>query len=250
MVESIRILGLEGLPLVQPGDDIGKLIFDAAKQHENPIREGDILVVAQKIVSKAEGRVVRSSDVTVSAEAKAIALGNGFDPVQVELALTESKAVIRTERALITETKNGHVCNFTGVDKSNTEPNSYILLPENPDLSARRIRSRIRSLLDVDVGVVISDSQGRPWRKGSVSVAIGVDGLNAFKHNEGKRDLFGRVLQRSMACQVDEIASAAEPVMGQGAEGVPVAIVRGYPYEMGSEKAEDIARPAHKDVFR
>ncbi len=236
--------------MIQPGDNIAELLVNAMRESRMMIQEGDVLVVAQKIVSKAEGRIIKSSDVEVSDRAAQIAQRNSFDPVQVELALRESRNIIRAERVLITETKNGQVCNFSGVDKSNTEQESYVLLPENPDLSARSIRNRIRSLLGIDVAVVISDSQGRPWRRGSVGVAIGADGLNAFKHNRGKMDLFGRVLERSMVCQADEVASAAEPVMGQDAEGIPAAIVRGYRYAPGNEKAREITRPAEEDLFR
>ncbi len=236
--------------MVRPGDNIAELLVNAIRESRIVIQEGDVLVVTQKIVSKAEGRIIKSSDVEVTDRAAQIAKRNNFDPVQVELALRESRNIIRAERVLITETKNGQICNFSGVDKSNTEPETYVLLPEDPDLSAQTIRDGIRGLLGIDVGVVISDSQGRPWRKGSVGVAIGTDGLNAFKHNKGKRDLFGRVLEQSMVCQADELASAAEPVIGQSAEGIPAAVIRGYRYASGNEKARDIARPPEEDLFR
>ncbi|TFF91372.1 coenzyme F420-0:L-glutamate ligase [Candidatus Thorarchaeota archaeon] len=247
---EMRVIGIRGIPLVQPADNLAELIVNAAGKRRLAFQKGDILVVAQKIVSKAEGRIIKSDDVIVSERAREIAEKNGFNPVHVELALREASSVIREERVLITETKGGQVCNFSGVDRSNTEAGSFILLPENPDLSAQRIRNQIRSILEIDLGVVVSDTQGRPWRRGSVAVAIGVAGLDAFKHNRGKRDLFDRTLKGSTVCQADEIACAAEPVMGQGAEGVPAAIVRGYRYSQGEGGAKLIVRPIDEDLFR
>jgi coenzyme F420-0:L-glutamate ligase/coenzyme F420-1:gamma-L-glutamate ligase len=214
------------------------------------LKDGDVIVIASKIVSKSEGRLVKASDVTVSVRANEIAERNRFDPVHVELALSEASEIIREDGVLITETKTGLVCNFSGVDKSNAPADEYVLLPVDPDASASGIHEDLTKTKGLRLAVIISDTQGRPWRKGSINVAIGSSGINAFKYNRGKKDLHGRVLQRSTVCQIDEIAALVEPLMGQANEQVPVVVVRGYEYTDGNERASDISRPKETDLFR
>jgi len=247
----IQVIAVQGIPVIDGPSDLPGIILDALAKSGEKLVDGDVLVVAQKIVSKSEGRVVRQNDVHVSQHAQDIADLNGFDPYQVQLALDESREVLRTERVLITETGNGIVCNFSGVDRSNAPTGSYILLPQDPDASAEHI---MRALIERTglsrLAVIVSDTQGRPWRVGSVNLAIGCAGINAFKYNRGRQDLYGRVLERSTVCQIDELAAAAEHAMGQAGEGVPVAIVRGYPFCGGTEYARSVPRPKSEDLFR
>ncbi|MFW9811410.1 MAG: coenzyme F420-0:L-glutamate ligase [Candidatus Thorarchaeota archaeon] len=241
----VEAFAVEYIPLVQEGHDIASMILDRTS-----LSEGDIIVVASKIVSKSEGRIAKAKDVIVSEKAQEIADMNGFNPVHVELALREAVGIIRNRGVLITQTKTGLVCNFSGVDKSNAPDEEYVLLPEDPDASAARIRKRMVEMTGSKIAVIVSDTHGRPWRRGSINIAIGCSGINAFKFNVGKRDLYGRILKRSTVCQIDEIAAYVEPLMGQANEGVPVVIVRGYDYTTGNEKASDINRSREEDLFR
>ena len=248
--KTISAIALSTIPIVSSGDSVVELILNAIKETGIELVENDVFVIASKIVSKAEGRLVKSSDVKVSKRAKDIADKNGFDPIHVEIALQESVEVIRSKGVLITETHSGLICNFSGVDRSNVPKGEYVLLPKDPDQSAIRIRSEIERETGLKLAVVISDTQGRPWRKGSLNIAIGCAGINAFKHNKGKRDLHGRVLKRSTVCQIDEVASLAEPLMGQAGDRIPVVIIRGYDYQDGVEAGSDIVRPKDEDMFR
>lgn len=248
--DTVTAIAIESIPIVKPGDDLVDLILQSVRDEGTQLIPGDIIVIASKIVSKSEDRLVQAVEVDVSKRAKEIAAENGFDPVHVELALQESVEIVQSDGVLITETRLGFVCNFSGVDKSNAPEEEYVLLPENPDQSARAILDELEKKTRLSLAVVISDTQGRPWRKGSINIAIGCAGINAFKYNRGKRDLYGRVLKRSMVCQIDEIAALAEPLMGQAGEGVPVVIVRGYEYSQGNERASDIIRSKDEDMFR
>lgn len=242
---SVHAIAVQGIPLVTKGDSIAELILQRFK-----LMDGDIVVIASKIISKAEGRIAKAKDVTVSEQAKEIAERNGFDPIHVELALSEATAIVREEGVLITETKSGLVCNFSGVDKSNAPANEFVLLPVDPDLSASRIREEFTKEKGLKLAVIISDTQGRPWRKGSINVAIGCAGISAFKYNKGKKDLHGRVLKRSTVCQIDEVAALVEPLMGQAGERIPVVVVRGYDYLEGRERASSVIRQKKDDMFR
>jgi coenzyme F420-0:L-glutamate ligase/coenzyme F420-1:gamma-L-glutamate ligase len=243
---SIQAIPIVNFPIIQSGDDLAKVIAHATLELMN----GDILVIASKVVSISENRIIRGEDVQPSRRAMEIASENGFDPLQVELAIQESVELIRTKGVLITENKNGLVCNFSGVDKSNAPEGSYILLPENPDASAERIHASLVKKTGKKIAVIISDTQGRPWRKGSVNISIGTAGIAPFKYNKGKQDLYGRELKRSTICQADEIAMLVEPLMGQAGEQTPVVIVRGYDYQDSDETSRDINRPKHEDMFR
>jgi len=242
---TVRAIAVSNIPIVRDGDNLAEMILENIQ-----LEDGDIVVITSKIVSKAEGRLVKPADVTVSAHAKEIVKRNGFDPIHVELALRESVEIVREEGVLITETKSGLVCNFSGVDKSNAPNDEFVLLPINPDKSAQSILDNLTKATGLRLAVIISDTQGRPWRKGSINVAIGCAGINAFKYNQGKKDLRGRVLKRSTICQIDEIAALVEPLMGQANESIPVVIVRGYDYSEGEERASAINRQHEDDLFR
>ncbi|MFW9800529.1 MAG: coenzyme F420-0:L-glutamate ligase [Candidatus Thorarchaeota archaeon] len=248
--KSINLFGVPCIPKIGRGDDLSPIIFDALGKAKLELLNGDIVIIAHSVVSKAEGRIVHRDEVKASKEAQKIAESNGFDPVHVELALRESRKILRTEGALVTETKTGLVCNFSGIDRSNAPADSFLLLPSDPDSSARRILIDLQKKTGKKLAVIISDTQGRPWRLGAVNVALGCAGINAFKYNRGKKDLHGRTLRRSTVCQIDELAAAAEPIMGQADEAIPVVIVRGYAIEEGTDVGKDVQRSEDEDLFR
>jgi coenzyme F420-0:L-glutamate ligase/coenzyme F420-1:gamma-L-glutamate ligase len=246
---QITLIPVRGIPLIDTEVDIAQQILTALAKAAIEVHEGDIFVVAHTLVSKSEGRTVKSGEVAASSLAREIAVKNEFDSVQVEIALRESKSVLRKDRALITLLESGHICNFSGVDHSNAPTDSFVLLPKDPDRSALGILNSLHIATGRKLAVIISDTEGRPWRKGAVNIAIGCAGINAFKHNQGKSDLYGRILQRSLVCQVDEVASAAELLMGQADEGIPVVIVRGYGFEEGEEHVDAVYRPMDENLF-
>jgi len=249
---EVRIIGLRGIPIVKEGDDLAELICRAAAEQGTPIEDGDIIVVTHVVVSRAEGRVVNLDEVTPSEFAKSFARRFGKDPHLVEVVLRESKNIIRMGRGrLITETRHGFICANAGVDRSNVPGRRNVaLLPEDPDRSARRIREGIRSLSGKDVAVIISDTHGRPLREGEINVAIGVAGISPIRDRRGETDLFGYVLKVKRTAIADELASAAELVMGQAGEGIPVAIIRGYAYPRSEgATAKELIRPKEKDLF-
>jgi coenzyme F420-0:L-glutamate ligase/coenzyme F420-1:gamma-L-glutamate ligase len=215
------------------------------------ILDHDIIVVAQKIVSKAEGRVVDLQTVTPSTLANTIAESSEKDPKHVEVILRESANIIRMRGAhIIVETRHGFVCANAGVDRSNAGNGDLaVLLPIDPDRAAQKLRKRIRELAGVDVGVIISDTFGRAWRNGQVNVAIGIDGLTPIIDYRGSRDLFGNQLKVTQIAIADELASAAELVMRKS-DGVPVAIIRGIAYAKGSGSIQQLIRPKEEDLFR
>lgn len=247
----IQIIGLEGISLIKKGDDIGAIILDTAQRKGTKLEEGDIVVVTQKIVSKSEGRIIDLNQIVPSPFALRIAKRTGRDPRHVEVILRESKRIVKMQdQHLIVETRHGFVCANGGVDKSNIEGAECVsILPVDPDESARRIRATIRRLSGVDVAVIISDTFGRPWRIGHVNVAIGVSGMKPIIDHRGLRDMFNYVLTVTIMAVADEIASAAELVMNKS-DGVPVAIVRGYPYRKEEGKGVELIRPAELDLFR
>jgi coenzyme F420-0:L-glutamate ligase/coenzyme F420-1:gamma-L-glutamate ligase len=231
---TLQILPLSGIGAVQPGDEIVDILADALERI--PPQEGDLLVVTHKIVSKAEGRVVE-------------VVG---DEEVFKRALVESESVSIVRRRgdlIIAETKHGFICANAGVDRSNAEPGTMILLPEDPDRSAHRIRTRLERRLDVDLPVIISDTFGRPWRRGLTDIAIGVSGLVAVVDLKGTADWTGRELQVTEIAVADEIASAADLVMGKSA-GIPAALVRGYEGPRGEGRGSDLIRSPEEDLFR
>ncbi|MGH9203860.1 MAG: coenzyme F420-0:L-glutamate ligase [Vicinamibacterales bacterium] len=247
---EIRIFGLIGMPEVRENDDLSGMIFEAAGNGAG-IEAGDVLVVTQKIVSKAEGRLVALSSVAPSEEAERLAVETEKDPRLVELILRESNEIVRQRGSiLITETRHGFICANAGIDASNAGPEGVVcLLPEDPDRSAQAIRDGIRERAGADVAVIISDTFGRPWREGHTNIAIGVAGMLPFVDYIGQTDTFGYELRVSTLAVADELAGAAELVMNK-LDGVPVAIVRGYDYPRGEGSAREIVRDREKDLFR
>jgi len=248
----IRIIGIEGLPIIKTGDNLAQLICDAAKRQGTLVQDGDIIVITHVIVSTAEGRIVNLDEVVPSEFAKAIAKQYDKDSALVEVVLRESKSIRRMgDGKLITETKHGFVCANSGVDKSNVPGERNVdLLPEDPDGSAQKIRQEIKRLTGCDVAVIISDTHGRPLREGEINVAVGVAGLKPLRDRRGEKDLFGYVLKVKQTAVADELASAAELAIGQADEGIPVAIIRGYTYQKSENaKATELIRPKEKDLF-
>ncbi len=248
----IQIFGVKGLPIVEDGDNLAKLICNAAQRQRTPIQEGDILVITHVVVSRAEGNVVNLDSVVPSDFARDFAQRFDKDPALIETILRESRSIVRMgDGKLITETKHGFICANAGVDQSNVpEERNVALLPENPDRSAQRIRREIGRLTGKEVAVIISDTHGRPLREGEINIAIGVAGIRPIRDRRGEKDLFGRVLRVKQTAIADELCSAAELVIGQASEGIPVAIIRGYPYPKSEEaKATELTRPREKDLF-
>jgi coenzyme F420-0:L-glutamate ligase/coenzyme F420-1:gamma-L-glutamate ligase len=244
-VRRIELIGVEGLPEVQPGDDLARLIAEHSK-----LQSGDVLVVAQKVVSKSEGRLVELSSVTPSEEAERIArlLVAAPDPRMVQVVLDESVRVLRSERVLITETRHGFVAANSGVDHSNVGEGVLALLPADPDASAMRIRAGLREMTGADVGVIVSDTFGRPWRLGIVNVALGLAGLPALVDLRGTLDDAGQPLHATVLAIADEIAAGAGLVMGKTGR-TPVVIVRGLGLT-GSGSGRELIRPDDEDLFR
>ncbi|HUS82130.1 MAG TPA: coenzyme F420-0:L-glutamate ligase [Dehalococcoidia bacterium] len=251
MPPEVRVIGITGMPEVAPGNDIAALILDAATAQETPLLDGDVLVVTQKIVSKAEGRLLELRTVEPSELAREYARRWGKDAHQVEVVLREAKRIVRMDRGvLIVETKHGFVCANAGVDGSNTgRPGFVTLLPEDPDASAERIRAEVRRRAGVAVSVIISDSFGRPWRAGIDQVALGVAGLLPLRDYTGQADPDGYELRVTQVALADEIAAAAELVTGK-LERIPVAVVRGYAVPPGAGSGRQLLREPEKDLFR
>jgi coenzyme F420-0:L-glutamate ligase/coenzyme F420-1:gamma-L-glutamate ligase len=254
MVRRISILGLEGFPLMRAGDNLAKLIVSTAKNNEVEIEDGDVVIVAQKVVSKAEDRVVQLDTVEPSKKALEIAEKTGKNPRLVELVLRESKRFLKASKEIIIVEDKREIVNINaGIDKSNVQgADSYALLPVDPDESARRLRSRLRKLTGRNVSVIISDTYSRAFRRGQVNFAIGLAGMSPFFDYRGTEDLFGYVMQVKFAAVADELASAAELVMGQGKEAMPIAIIKGLnrltPSEDSSSK--DLVISQKEDLFR
>jgi coenzyme F420-0:L-glutamate ligase/coenzyme F420-1:gamma-L-glutamate ligase len=252
---SLEVIALEGLPFVRPGDDLVELIARALTRNDVTPRAGDVLVVAQKIVSKAEGRIVDLATIQPSAKALTLAAEVDKDPRLVELILSESVRVVRARRnVLIVEHRLGFIMANAGVDQSNVGPadgsSRALLLPENPDRSAESLRRGLAAATGVDLAVVINDSFGRAWRQGTAGVAIGVAGLPALIDLRGRPDLFGRTLEFSVVGFADEVAAAASLVMGQADEATPVVLLRGLRWSAPASTAASIIRPANEDLFR
>jgi coenzyme F420-0:L-glutamate ligase/coenzyme F420-1:gamma-L-glutamate ligase len=248
---QVRIIGITGLPEIAPGDDLAALIVDAAETQQTPLLAGDVVVVTQKVVSKSEGRLVELATVEPSDMALEFASRWGKDARQVELVLRESSRIVRMDRGvLIVETKQGFVCANAGVDASNTGRRGFVtLLPEDSDASAERIRSGLEGRTGLALSVIISDSFGRPWREGIDQVALGVAGLLPLRDYAGQTDPDGYELRVTQVALADEVAAAAELVMGK-LDRVPVAIVRGYTVPFGEGSGRQLLRGPEKDLFR
>jgi coenzyme F420-0:L-glutamate ligase/coenzyme F420-1:gamma-L-glutamate ligase len=241
-VTTLTIAPVRGLPELREGDDLARLITESAE-----LRDADVLVVAQKAISKIEGRVVRLDDVKPSPQARDIA-GEG-DARRIEVILREAKRIVRTRGPLvITETRHGFICASSGVDSSNApEPGTLVLLPDDADESAARLRAGLRDLTGIDLGVVVSDSFGRPWRQGTTDVAVGAAGIEVLRDLRGERDPNGYELRSTVIALADEIAGAAELVLGK-LDRVPVAIVRGLDIS-GDGRARDLVMPPDRNLF-
>jgi coenzyme F420-0:L-glutamate ligase / coenzyme F420-1:gamma-L-glutamate ligase len=245
-----EVIGVEGLPEITCGEDLAQLIAAAAAAQGTPLTAGDLLVISQKIVSKAEGRMVRLSDITPSPETAAMAEEIGRDPRLVEVILRESRRIVRKDKGvLIVETQHGWICANAGVDQSNVDADTACLLPEDSDRSARALRDGLRRLTGHDLGIIIADTFGRPWREGLTNIAIGVAGLEPIKSYLGEKDPAGHVLQATIIALADELAGAAEPVMGK-LDRIPVAIVRGLAWQRSDTGSRALLRDPARDLFR
>ncbi len=249
-MSDVRIIPLGGLPETHAGDDLGALLAGALRQHDLTPTDDDVLVVTHKIVSKAEGRLVRLSEVRPSPFALDYAARYAKDARQIEVVLRESVRIVRMDRGvLLCETRHGFICANAGVDASNAADDTVVLLPLDPDASAAAVRSALHAAFGAAPAVLISDSFGRPWREGIVNVAIGVAGMQPLRDYIGQHDPAGYELRVSVLAVADELASAAELVMGK-VDRVPAALIRGYAYPVGAGSARALVRDPGKDMFR
>jgi len=251
----LELVAIEGIGAVRPGDDLGRLLAEALRARGPAPREGDVIAVAQKIVSKSENRYVRLDSVTPTARAIELAARCDKDPRLVQVILGETREVLRTAPGvLVVEDLRGLVLANAGVDRSNVDQDGggerVLLLPADPDASAARIRARLKEAAGVDVGVLVNDSLGRAWRLGTVGAAIGVSGLPGLLDRRGEADLQGRRLEITEVGYADELAAAASAVMGQAAEGRPAVLIRGAAWPRREGSARELQRPRAKDLFR
>lgn len=253
----LTLTALQGLPLIKPGDNLAAIILTAITQSDLTLENNDIIVLAQKIVSKAENCLVNLATITPSPAAQDLAAKSGKDPRVAELILRESNEILRTRLgSVIVEHRLGFVCANAGIDHSNVAGDGtaaedwVLLLPQNPDQSAAEIRARLEEASGKRIGVLIIDSHGRAWRVGTVGVAIGLSGLPGLVDERGWKDLFGYTLQITMVGAADELAAAASLVMGQAAEGTPAVHVRGFPFPLREGRLQELLRPREQDMFR
>jgi coenzyme F420-0:L-glutamate ligase/coenzyme F420-1:gamma-L-glutamate ligase len=278
----LTLTALSNIPLIRQGDNLADILVKAMHDSDIQLQDGDVLVLAQKIVSKAEGRMINLATVTPSDKALELSEKTKKDPRVVELILRESNEILRTRPgAIIVEHKLGFVCANAGIDHSNVSPigsNDFshsnpatatsstgsavevtatnnpedwvLLLPENPDRSANELQREIKTTTDANIGVLIIDSHGRAWREGTVGIAIGISGLPGLLDLRGKPDLFGFKLRITQVGVADELAAAASLMMGQAAEGRPTVHVRGFPYPLRDGKLSELLRPKEQDLFR
>jgi coenzyme F420-0:L-glutamate ligase/coenzyme F420-1:gamma-L-glutamate ligase len=250
MPPRYEVIGVEGIGEVRQGDDIARAVLAAAARQHTPVAGGDVVVLSQKVVSKSEGRLLRLGEVTPSTMAVTFASELGRDPRLIEVILRESRRIVRMDRGvLVTETRHGWVCANAGVDQSNVDADTVALLPEDPDRSARAFRDAVRALAGAEIAVIVADTFGRPWREGLVNVAIGVAGFAPLRSYLGERDPAGRPLQATILAIADELAAAAEPVMGK-LDRIPAAIVRGLALPSSEEGSKALLRDPARDLFR
>jgi len=250
-MDAVSALPVRHVPAIRPGDPLARILLEGASASGLRVEDGDVIAVCQKVVSKAEGRIVDLAAVVPSPRARRFAEEHGKDPRMIEVVLRESRRIVRMERGLIiSETSSGLVCANAGVDRSNAlRPDHVTLLPLDPDASARRLHEEIGSLSGRRTGLVITDTFGRPWREGLVDVAIGVAGLRPLIDLRGRTDLEGRPLEVTVLALADQVATLAGMVMEKG-KGIPAAIVRGVGAWLGPGTAAELVRPAAKDLFR
>ena len=254
MPAPLHLAPLSDLPMVRPGDDLAALLLSALQRAGLALADGDVVCVAQKIVSKAEGRQVRLADVQPTAAAKQLAAETSKDPRLAQLILDESTDVLRKKPGVvIVQHRLGFVCASAGIDQSNIEHDGgeqALLLPENPDRSAARLRAKLRQRTGVNLAVIITDSHNRPWRLGTLGVAIGAAGLTVLEDFRGGGDLYGRELKVTLTNRADAIAAAATLLMGETTEGIPVVVAKGLPPQASTDVASQIVRPLAEDLFR
>ena len=255
MTQTLQFIPLQDFPLVQPGDDLVQLLRESIRHNELVLESGDVLVLAQKIVSKAEGRYVRLADVEPGADAVALAEAADKDPRQAELILRESAEVLRARPGVvIVEHRLGYVHANAGIDKSNipgddSDPR-VLLLPEDPDASAAAVRRALQAEYGVEIAVIINDSAGRAWRNGTVGFAIGSAGIEPLRNQVGDPDLYGRELEVTEVAVADELSAGASLVMGQAAEGCPLVLVRGAQWQAAETDSRSLLRDRALDMFR
>ncbi len=255
MGTPLQLIPLDNFPLIEPEDDLARLVADALQENGLQLEEGDVLVVAQKIVSKAENRYRRLAEVSPSPRARELAQAADKDPRQVELVLEESAEVLRVRPGvIIVQHRNGYVLANAGIDRSNIasdpEDPRVLLLPVDPDRSARELREGLREITGVDAQIVINDSVGRAWRNGTVGIAIGCAGVDPLQNQIGDVDLFDNVLEVTEPAVADELAAAASLVMGQAAQGCPVVVARGFQFPAGEAGSAPLLRDKSMDLFR
>ncbi|MFQ5407276.1 MAG: coenzyme F420-0:L-glutamate ligase [Anaerolineales bacterium] len=254
-LRHLELTALPSIPLIRAGDDLAQIILDGLERCDIRVRDGDVIVVAQKVVSKAEGQLVDLRTVTPSPAAGKLAAVTNKDPRLVELILAESTKVVRAvENVLIVAHNRGYISAAAGIDRSNLEPGDgheyVLLLPRDAARSCADLRARLQAATGARLGVIINDSHNRPWRSGAVGVALAVAGTPAVANMRGKPDLFNRMLKSTLVGVADELASAASILMGQSDEGCPVVHVRGVPYPLSEGRSEDLIRPKEEDLFR
>jgi coenzyme F420-0:L-glutamate ligase/coenzyme F420-1:gamma-L-glutamate ligase len=254
---TLTLTALQHIPLIRQGDNLADIILNSLHETNLDLQDNDILVLAQKIVSKAEGRIVNLASITPSQHAVDLGAETEKDPRLVELILRESNEVVRSRKGVIVvEHKLGFICANAGIDHSNVmgdgdkNEDFVLLLPEDPDASARELREQIKLKTNKTIGVMIIDSHGRAWRNGTVGVCIGLSGIPAVVEERGWKDLFGYTLKATIVGVADELAAAASLVMGQAAEGTPATHVRGFPFPLGEGSLQELIRPIELDMFR
>jgi coenzyme F420-0:L-glutamate ligase / coenzyme F420-1:gamma-L-glutamate ligase len=256
-MKTLTLYPLPDIPLVKPGDIVSELIWNSLVSAHMKLETGDVIVVAQKVISKAEGRLRNLTEILPSKEAVILASKTGKDARFVELVLNECKKVIRTgDNLLIVEHKLGFICANAGIDHSNVHgywgksEDWYLLLPEDPDKSAMEVKQSLETKSGCRVGVLIIDSHGRAWRLGTIGTTIGIAGIPALVDLRGQPDLFGYKLRITQVAASDELAAAASLLMGQADEATPVILARGYPYPLRNSKMKELIRPEDEDLFR
>jgi coenzyme F420-0:L-glutamate ligase / coenzyme F420-1:gamma-L-glutamate ligase len=252
---DFRVIGITKIPMVKENNDIAELILNALDEEDIKVDNGDVLIVAETVVSKSEGNIINLNVIKPDSEAIELAYRTGKDPRLVEAILQESKEIIEVGHDfIVSETKHGFICANAGIDESNVDLGMATAIPQDPDESARKIRNKIENITQKKVVVIISDTQGRPFREGAIGVAVGISGMNPLWNMKGENDLYGRKLQTTNIAVADELASAASILMGQADEGIPAVIIKGVTYVKNlkddSATAKTLIRPKEYDVFR
>lgn len=252
---EIQLIGLTEIPLVNEGDNLSDLILKSAQMQQITLLDGDILIVAETLISKAEGNFIDLESINPGKEAAELAKKTGKDPKLVEAIINQSREIVRVgPDFIVSETKHGFICANAGIDESNVESGKVTPMPADPDNSALKLRNKLENSTEKDLAVIISDTQGRPFREGAVGVSIGASGMNPVWNRQGEIDLYGKKLQTTQIAVADELASAASLIMGQADEGIPVVIIRGYNgfniLKNSQNGAKSLIRPKKFDAFR